>query len=275
MKKIVAKSVNRKMFMNLVKQMLIVDSYVTFRIDNECTDGISYLPMHDVVKNITIRNDELFGEIENLEKPIRVSYTDGTKLLNMFKNYKDSDEIDLVISCEDDENSEEMYALKLETITSRLKRQEQCADRKFSEAHITPLPADVVSNLFSTENSEFLFEISVEDMSQIKSLITNDKFIKKFIYTVKNGSLNITERPDIEIRDVYGYDIKIADVEGVRDCELVCNKNVFQVMSLADFKVYVSQEDGKLVYEHEDSEGRIRLVAVIVTTPEETDGEEW
>ena len=104
MKKIVAKNVNRKMFMNLVKQMLIVDNYVTFKIDNECTDGISYLPMHDVIKNMTIKNESLFGEIDELEKPVRISFTDGTKLLNMFKNYKDSDEIDMVIRCEENDD---------------------------------------------------------------------------------------------------------------------------------------------------------------------------
>lgn len=264
MKKIVAKNVNRKMFMNLVKQMLIVDSYVTFKIDNECTDGISYLPMHDVIKNVTIKNSELFGEIEEIEKPIRISFTDGTKLLNMYKLYNDKDDIDLVIYCDDDEDSEEMYALKLETITSYLKRQEQCADRKFSEANITPLAQNLVDDLFSTENSDFEFNINVDKMSQIKSLTSNDKFIKKFIYIVKDGNISITERPDISNKDIYGYECDVDTVDGVDDCELICNKNIFNVTSLAEFKVSVDRSNSKLVYEHDDSDGRVRVVAVIV-----------
>lgn len=270
MKKIVAKNVNRKMFMNLVKQMIIVDKYVTLKIDNWCIDGLSYLPMHDVVKNVTVKNSEMFGEIEQLEKPIRISFTDGTKLLNMFKNYKDSDEIELVIRCDDSDDSEEMYAVQLETSTEVFKKQEKCADRKFSEAHITPLPPNVVNDLFSTENKDFVFDIDMEKMSLIRSQVDEDRNVKKFIYKVNNGRISITERPDLDVLEDYRYDVNIAAVPGIPDSEILCNKNIFSVMSLSDFTVYAMVTDGRLVYEHTDDSGcTVRLCAVIVTDPEE------
>lgn len=268
MKKIVAKNVNRKMFMNLVKQMLIVDNYVTFKIDNECTDGISYLPMHDVIKNVIIKNESLFGEIDELEKPVRISFTDGTKLLNMFKNYNDSDEIDMVIRCEENDDDEEMYAIQIETNTDKLKRQEKCADKKFSENNITPLPDKVVSKLFSTDNSDFCFDISFDDMTKIKSLTNIDRFVKKFVYSVSDGVLYITERPNLEVKNDCVYDYKLMDIGEVDDCEFICNKNIFSVMSLSDFSVCVCKNDGRIVYEHNGDDETIRLAAVIITPTE-------
>ena len=43
------------------------------------------------------------------------------------------------------------------------------------------------------------------------------------------------------------------------------NKNIFSVVSLSDFSVCVCENDGRIVYEHNGEDERIRLAAVIIT----------
>lgn len=264
MKSLVLKKVNKKEIMNLVKQMVIVDKYVTIRIGETETDSISYLPMHDVVKHIIIKNEKLFGEIGEHEKPIRISFTNGAKINHRLKNFKDDIDIDMVISYDETADGDEYYATKVEFNNGELRQRCECADERYSNITITPLPEDVVQKLFDTSNSDFCFNIDTSKMEMIRSLSSIDNMVKKFVYVLKDGTFSISERPDIDNKENCIYDLKLTTVEGANDQEFVCNKNILNVMSMGDFDVCVCADDGRIVYTNETDDQTIRIVAVVL-----------
>lgn len=263
MEKIIAKNVNKKMFMNLIKQMIVVDRYVTLRIGDEKTDSTSYTPMHDVVKNMVIDNSALFESIDEHKKPIRISFADGIKFNSIFNYFNDDEEFDLIIRCDDDDSSDELTAIQVTAKNDRLTRSGKCADPNFAQISITPLEDEKVDALFSTDDSVFKFGISTDMMMKIRPLTSIEKTIKKFIYKVSDGKLSICERPDMEVEDDVVYDMKLDTLEDVDDCEYVCNKNIWQVMSLGDFDVDVCES--RVIYVNSSEENVVvRVVTAIV-----------
>ena len=107
MKKLTLQKINKKEFTQMLKQMLMVDRFITLRIGTENTDTTSYLPQHDVVKRLVIANESLFASSsEPLEKPFRISLNDGNNLINRLANYGENEDVDLQLTYDDSEDAE-------------------------------------------------------------------------------------------------------------------------------------------------------------------------
>lgn len=253
---------NKVVLGNLVKQMVTVNKFVTMRIEDEKTVAIGYFPSHDVVKMYSVSNTQgLFGGIEAHEKPIRISVTNGLDILIALRNYRDNEDIDIVVYADDDEaqQASELYAFRMAFVSTRLKVELACADRNFSEKTMSPLPQDVVMRLFDTSNKNCTFAIDLDNMKSIKSLASIDKSNRVFGFVANGeGEVRICEKRADEDGDpnneYYIYNMQVAtDAQGTADKNsYLCNKNIFAIMQDTNWCVDICKNDNKIVYNSTD-----------------------
>lgn len=256
---------NKAMLQTIIKQMVIVDKYVNLRIGEGFTDSSSYLPAHDVVKHMRIANSAIFGSEYTLEKPIRLSFIMGQKLLLLLSQFENDSEIDLEISYDSETTEPEYYALKVVMIGNRLSITELCADQRYDTMNIKPLSDDIVTRLLNKDDSVMCFSIPKDDMRAIKSLGNIDKECKRFEYVVANGSLSIRERSNDEDPDSEIYNKILSTGIDSPDKTYLCNKNVFSVINnVTDYDVCICEGAmNKVVYTHEEDDICLNIIASI------------
>ena len=258
------KDCNKQMLQTIIKQMVVVDKYVNLRIGPEYTDSSSYLPAHDVVKYMRIENSAMFSNEYTLDKPIRMSFIMGTKLLLLLNQFENDNEIDLEIVYDSSSEEDEYYALKVVMSGQNLDITEVCADQRFDTINIKPISDEVMVNLLNTDDSVMCFDITKDDMRAIKSLGNIDRECKRFEYVVKNNTLSIRERSNEEDEDSEIYNKVISTVEA-DDNVYMCSKNVFSVINnVTDYNVCICDGDmSKVVYTHEEDGICLNVIASI------------
>lgn len=258
------KDCDKNMLQTIIKQMVVVDKYVNLRICDSFTDSSSYLPAHDVVKYMSIDNSKMFSNEYTLDKPIRMSFIMGSKLLVLLSQFENDDNINLEIAYDAECEGEEYYAMKVTLIGKDLSISEICADQRFDTINIKPIPDDVMRRLLDTTDSVLNFDISKEDMKAIKSLGNIEKENKRFEYVISNKILSIRERSDIEDEEsvIYNKNIKEVDAE---DKTYICNKNVFSVINNTnEYNVCICEGDmNKVVYTHYEDGIVLNVIASI------------
>lgn len=244
--------------------MVVVDKYVNLRIGPEYTDSSSYLPARDVVKYMRIENTAMFSNEYTLDKPIRMSFIMGTKLLLLLNQFENDNEIDLEIVYDSSSEEDEYYALKVVMSCQNLDITEVCADQRFDTINIKPISDDVMVRLLNTDDSVMCFDITKNDMRTIKSLGNIDRECKRFEYVVKNNTLSIRERSNDEDEDSEIYNKVISTVEA-DDNVYMCSKNVFSVINnVTDYNVCICDGDmSKVVYTHEEDGVCLNVIASI------------
>lgn len=260
------KECSKTMLQNIIKQMMIVDKYINIRITDEFVDASSYLPAHDVVKYMRVPNNTMFSNPFDLEKPIRISFISGPKLLVLLSQFESDDNIDIEVTYDSQSEGDEYYAMKVVMIGEKLKITEVCADQRYDSINIKPIPDDTMKSLLNTEGSEITFKITKEDLRSIKSLGTIDKDGKRFEYVVKNEEVSIRERSDYDVEDSIIYNKVLTTVDDAEDKTYLCGKNVLGVMNHSgDYEVSICIGDtiSKVVYTHSADDLLINVIACI------------
>ncbi len=258
------KDCDKQMLQTIIKQMVVVDKYVNLRICDSFTDSSSYLPAHDVVKYMKVNNSKMFSNEYTLDKPIRMSFIMGSKLLVLLSQFENDSMIDLDIAYDSEAEGDEYYAMKVIMSGKSLNITEVCADQRFDNINIKPIPDEVMQNLLDDTESELKFHISKEDMRAIKSLGNIDKESKRFEYVVKDNMLSIRERSDVDDLESEIYSKAIAEVNS-DDKVYMCNKNVFSVVNnVTDYDVSVCEGDNsKVIYTHTEDDLVLNIIASI------------
>jgi len=260
------KDCSKSALQNIIKQMMIVDKYINIRITENFVDSSSYLPAHDVVKYMRIPNNTLFSNPYDLDKPIRMSFLTGTKLLILLSQFESDETIDLDVHYDAQTDGDEYYAMKVVLVGKNLEITEVCADQRYDSINIKPIPDDTMARLLDTSGSVLDFRITKDDLRSIKSLGTIDKDCKRFEYVVNNGEVSIRERSDYDVEDSVIYNKVITNVEGADDEKYLCNKNVFGVMNHSgdyDVQVCIGEPISKVVYTHNSDALTINVIACI------------
>lgn len=258
------KECNKQMLQNIIKQMVVVDKYVNIRICDQFTDSSSYLPSHDVVKYMKLDNSKLFSNEYTLDKPIRMSFILGSKLLVLLSQFENDETIDLDIAYDTESEGDEYYALKVVMSGKSLSITEICADQRFDTINIKPIPDTVMQNLLNTHDAVITFSISKDNMKTIKSLGSIDRENKRFEYVVKGNVLSIRERSDADDLESEIYSKIIHEVTA-DDNTWMCNKNVFSVINnVTDYDVCICGDDmNKVIYTHYEDGVCLNIIASI------------
>lgn len=259
-----AKGCDKSMLQTIIKQMVVVDKYINLRICDTFTDSSSYLPAHDVVKYMKVNNEKMFQNEYTLDKPIRMSFIMGSKLLVLLSQFENDETIDLDISYDANDDLNEYYALKVVMSGKSLSITEVCADQRFDNINIKPIPDEVMQNLLDDSDCDLCFTISKDNMKAIKSLGNIEKDNKRFEYVVKDNVLSIRERSDVEDVESEIYNKIIADVNA-KDNVYMCNKNVFGVINnVTEYNVCICDGDmSKVIYTHDDNDVCLNIIASI------------
>lgn len=259
------KDCNKSMLQTIIKQMVIVDKYVNLRIGEKFIDSSSYLPAHDVVKHMRINNSAMFSNEYTLDKPIRLSFIMGSKLLLLLNQFENDDTIDLEVAYDSSTEDEEYYALKVVMIGNNLSITELCADQRFDTFSIKPLSDDIINMLLNKDDSVMCFDITKDDMKAIKSLGNIDRECKRFEYVVKDNVLSIRERNNDEDPESEIYNKILSNSIDSEDNVYLCNKNVFSVINnVTDYNVCICEGNmSKVIYRHEEDDICLNVIASI------------
>lgn len=259
-----AKDCNKQMLQTIIKQMVVVDKYVNLRICDRFTDSSSYLPAHDVVKYMKLDNSKLLSNEYTLDKPIRMSFIMGSKLLILLSQFENDETIDLDIAYDTESEGDEYYALKVVMSGKSLSITELCADQRFDTINIKPIPDTVMQNLLNVDDAVITFSISKDNMKTIKSLGNIDRENKRFEYVVKDNVLSIHERSDVDDLESEIYN-KIIHEVNADDNTWMCNKNVFSTINnVTDYDVCICEGDmNKVIYTHYEDDVCLNIIASI------------
>lgn len=255
----------KNLLQTIIKQMVVVDKYVNIRITKDFVDSSSYLPAKDLIKYMKVENSKLFTNSYTLDKPVRMSFIAGSKLLILLSQFENDDTIDIEISYDSNTEADEYYAMKVVMIGRSLSISEVCADQRFDTINIKPIPDETLKRLLDTSNCQLCFDITKDNMKAIKSLGNIERDNKRFEYVIENGVLSIRERNDIEDEESVIYN-KIISYVTAPDNVYICNKNVFSsINNVADYGVCICESDtiNKVVYTHDESGVILNIIASV------------
>lgn len=258
------KECNKNMLQTIIKQMVIVDKYINLRICETFTDSSSYLPAKDVVKYMKVDNEKLFTNQYDLDKPIRMSFILGSKLLILLSQFENEETIDIDVVYDSETEEDEYYALKVIITGDSLSITEVCADKRFDSMCILPINDKIMQNLLDDSDCNLCFLISKDDIRTIKSLGNIDRENRRFEYVVKDNVLSVRERSDAEDNESEIYSKVIESVEH-DDVEWLCNKNVFGVINnITDYNICICVgEINKVLYTHKEDGVCLNIISSI------------
>ena len=252
---------DKNALVSLVKQMVIVDKYMNIRVSRDFTDSSSYTGQKDVVKYIKMDNSALFKSEYNLDKPVRMSFINGLKIM-LYLNQFDLDTIDMEIRYM--EYEDENYATRVTFLGGDLKMTEVCADRQYEGISIAPIKDEIMKNLLDTSSLTVSMELSKEAVKSVKALCGIDKNTAWFEYVVSDNKISVRERTDLEEQDSVFFIKVIADTDYDDDLVVLCKKNVFEAMNiLLDYNVSICKDKNKIVYKHEEKDSETYIIAAI------------
>lgn len=252
---------DKNALVSLVKQMVIVDKYMNIRVSRDFTDSSSYTGQKDVVKYIKMDNSALFKSEYNLDKPVRMSFINGLKIM-LYLNQFDLDTIDMEIRYM--EYEDENYATRVTFLGGDLKMTEVCADRQYEGISIAPIKDEIMKNLLDTSSLTVSMELSKEAVKSVKALCGIDKNTAWFEYVVSDNKISVRERTDLEEQDSVFFNKVIADTDYDDDLVVLCKKNVFEAMNiLLDYNVSICKDKNKIVYKHEEKDSETYIIAAI------------
>jgi hypothetical protein len=253
---------DKNAFLSLVKQMVVVDKYMNIRVNTEYTDSSSYTSQKDVVKYIKTENASLFESAYELDKPVRMCFINGTKIM-LYLNQFTLDKVDIEIHYE--EYDDELYATRVTFLGGDLKMTEVCADRQYDGINISPIKDEIMQKLLDTENTTVSVDIPKDAIKSMKALCGIEKNTAWFEYVIADNKISVRERTDLEEEDSVFFNKVIADTDyDGEPLTVLCKKNVFDAMSiLLDYNVCICNDDGKVVYKHEEKDSETYIIAAI------------
>jgi hypothetical protein len=127
-----------------------------------------YTPTKDVVKSFSLPSKDVFSFDKELDKPIKLSFFSGSKLLNCLSHF-DPHHLSADISYFEDESEGTFYADKITFKDQKLKIDVYCQDISLG---FTSMTDDQVKRAFDRSSEEFAFSISREDLNKVNSLMT-------------------------------------------------------------------------------------------------------
>lgn len=252
---------DKNALLSLIKQMVVVDKYMNIRVSKDYTDSSSYTGQKDVVKYIKTDNAALFETQYDLDKPVRMSFINGLKIM-LYLNQFDINTIDMEIRYE--EYDDEYYATRVTFLGGDLKMTEICADRQYEGINIAPIKDEIMVRLLDTTNTTVSMDITKDTIKSMKALCGIDKNTSWFEYVVAENKISVRERTNLDEQDSVFFSKVIGDTDYDDELVVLCKKNVFDAMNtVLDYNVCICSTDNKIVYKHTEKDSETFIIAAI------------
>ena len=249
----IIKKVNGYELSSFIKKLLPIDKFIFMKIGSKGTLSSVYFPQRDAVKLVNMPTDDMFDVSDaNLEKPIKVSFYNGSKVNDALSLFNGDIRGRIKYNKYEDELMASDFILEDDNLTVEL----ACTDPSLS---FMELSKEETERAFNVDNKLFSFYLLTTHVDRMKSLFNLDKEEETFtLYLSDNGIkvkgtsydsiLSASYESDKGVGEkvlVYKKYINLLDKENYK--VIVCNnKVVFKSLdtnTLLTIAVAISEED--------------------------------
>jgi hypothetical protein len=166
---------------SFVKKLLSIDKFIFLKVSSDKTVSSVFLPQRDAVKLASTNTSDLFEIEGSVEKPIKVSFFNGTRVIEALSHF--SGDIKGTIVYQD--YGDEYVATDFVVYDDNLKINLFCSDPSLS---FMEMSKDEITRAFGTANALFSFELLTTHADKMKSLFNLDRENELFkLYADEKG----------------------------------------------------------------------------------------
>jgi len=251
MKQIAITSIDVTEFQYYVKKLLSIDKFIFLKLTEDKIVSSVYLPQRDAVKFSSIDTKEIFQIEDKIEKPIKISFFNGTKVIEALSNFNGQVKGNILF----EEMGDEYIATDFVVYDTSLKINLFCSDPSLS---FMEMSTEEMKRAFDTSSSLFSYELLTTHIAKIKSLFNLDREKETFsIYADTDGvkikgdnydallTSNVDIKSDNPKVSVYKKYLGLLDNENY-SLEVCSNKVVFKSQdsgTILTVAVAISDED--------------------------------
>jgi hypothetical protein len=234
--------IDAEAMISFISKLTSIDKFVYLKVADENLVSSVYLPERDAVKVQSVLFNEIFSFENKPDKDLKISFFNGSKVLEALRNFSnvDNDELTGEIECAEIEG--EYIATKISVQSSNLRITVACSDPTLG---FMDLSTDQIKAIFNKKDVMFDFDLEPFMQSKISSLFNLDKDSDTFKIQYTHDAVRIKG-------DSYDAKITQTDASSVESgVEVMLYKKYF---SLLDKEAYtVSVCPNKLIFKSKDS----------------------
>lgn len=233
---------------SFIKKLLPIDKFIFMKIDDKNTTSSVYFPERDAVKLVHVDTPEMFsGEIDT---PIKVSFYNGSKVIDALSHFSGSD-ITGLIKYEQIDN--ELMASDFTLRSDDLQINLACADPSLS---FMEMSQDETERAFGTDENMFSFELLNTHIDKMKSLFSLEKEDETFTLEITDKGVNVKG-------DSYNANLT-SKVEGepAAGTKVVIYKKYINLLDKESYKVIVCEN--KVVFHSLDTHTSLTVAVAVV-----------
>jgi hypothetical protein len=234
--------IDAEAMISFISKLTSIDKFVYLKVADENLVSSVYLPERDAVKVQSVLFNEIFSFENKPDKDLKISFFNGSKVLEALRNFSnvDNDELTGEIECAEIEG--EYIATKISIQSSNLRITVACSDPTLG---FMDLSTDQIKAIFNKKDVMFDFDLEPFMQSKISSLFNLDKDSDTFKIQYTHDAVRIKG-------DSYDAKITQTDASSVESgVEVMLYKKYF---SLLDKEAYtVSVCPNKLIFKSKDS----------------------
>jgi len=241
--------INGYEFQSYVKKLLSIDKFIFIKIGNETTTSSVYLPERDAVKLANIPTSDLFDFDQELDGDIKVSFYNGSKVVDAISHFKGEVTGDVVYDNIDDANLAADFVIQ----NDKLKINLACADPSLS---FMEMNKEEMSRAFGVENKLFEFDLLTVDADRIKSLFNLEKEEDVFSFSISERGVNVVGAAyDAVIATKFAGDVPVGT-------KVTAYKKYFNLLDKENYKVIVCEN--KIVFKSMDTDTLLTVAVAVV-----------
>lgn len=241
------KQVNGFEMSSFIKKLLPIDKFIFLKIGPNKTVSSVYFPERDAVKLAKIDTSELL-DVE-LDKPIKVSFYNGSKVVDALSHFNSEIEGSINYSEIDDELMASDFIIKDSDLQVNL----ACADPSLS---FMEMSKDEIERAFNADNSMFSFDLLTTHVDRMKSLFNLEKEEETFTLYLSDSGVSVKG---------VSYDANIVHSgvsEGEVGSKVVIYKKYLNLLDKENYKVIVCSN--KIVFKSLDTDTLLTVAVAIV-----------
>lgn len=237
--------INGTEFSSFIKKLLPIDKFIFMKIGQKNTLSSVYLPERDAVKLVSVKTEDLFGM--EIETPVKVSFYNGSKVNDALSHFSGPIQGKIKYS----EIAGDMMASDFIISNADLSINLACADPSLSFMEMTK---EEMQRAFSTDESQFQFDLLTTHVDKLKSLFNLDKDEEVFELSVTSDGVKVKGS---------SYDALLArSYEGSIGSKVTVYKKYIGLLDKENYKVIVCEN--KIVFKSLDTQTQL-TVAVAIT----------
>ena len=232
---------------SFVKKLLPIDKFIFLKIGSDRTVSSVYFPERDAVKLVNVKTADLFTT--DVEKPIKVSFYNGTKVVEALAHFNGDIQGKINYSELDGELMANDFVIHDGDLEIRL----ACADPSLS---FMEMSKDEMGRAFGTDGSLFEFDLLTTHVDRMKSLFNLDKDEDTFTLYVSDKGVAIKGSSyDANVVHQYEGDAAVGS-------KVVIYKKYLNLLDKENYRVVVCEN--KVVFRSLDTDTHLTVAVAMV-----------